>query len=122
MDLRTQDIKFLSGVGNKKAEVLKADAKIFSYEDLLYYFPYKHIDRSKFYSVRELRGNMPYVQLHGQIRNFKTIGEGRKKRLTDGNKKTNKQTNIIVIEIVHLAIFSSVIVLNIIFSIWTKTD
>jgi len=82
MDLRTQDIKFLSGVGNKKAEVLKADANIFSYEDLLYYFPYKHIDRSKFYSVRELRGNMPYVQLHGQIRNFKTIGEGRKKRLT----------------------------------------
>ena len=82
MDLKTQDIKFLSGVGNKKAEVLKADAKIFSYEDLLYYFPYKHIDRSKFYSVRELRGNMPYVQLHGQIRNFKTIGEGRKKRLT----------------------------------------
>lgn len=82
MDLRTQDIKFLSGVGNKKAEVLKADADIFSFEDLLYYFPYKHIDRSKFYTVRELRGNMPYVQLHGQIRNFKSIGEGRKKRLT----------------------------------------
>lgn len=82
MDLRTQDIKFLAGVGNKKAEVLKADANIYSYEDLLYYFPYKHIDRSKFYAVRELRGNMPYVQLHGQIRNFKTLGEGRKKRLT----------------------------------------
>lgn len=82
MDLRTQDIKFLTGVGNKKAEVLKADASIFSFEDLLYYFPYKHIDRSKFYAVRELRGNMPYVQLHGQIRNFRTLGEGRKKRLT----------------------------------------
>lgn len=82
MDLRTQDIKFLAGVGNKKAEVLKADANIFSFEDLLYYFPYKHIDRSKFYAVRELRGSMPYVQLYGKIRHFKTIGEGRKKRLT----------------------------------------
>ena len=82
MDLRTQDIKFLAGVGNKKAEVLKADANIFSYEDLLYYFPFKHIDRSKFYTVSELRSNMPYVQLHGKLRLFKTIGEGRKKRLT----------------------------------------
>jgi len=82
MDLRVQDIKFLSGVGNKKAEILKADAGIYSYEDLLYYFPYKHIDRSRFYKVRDLRGQMPYVQLIGQIRHFKTIGEGRKKRLT----------------------------------------
>lgn len=82
MDLKTQDIKFLSGVGNRKAEILKSEANIFTFEDLLYYFPYKHIDRSKFYTVRELRGNMPYVQLYGQIHNFKTIGEGRKKRLT----------------------------------------
>ncbi len=82
MDLRSLDIKNLQGVGLKKAEVLKSDANIFSYEDLLYYFPYKHIDRSRFYKVNELRGNMPYVQLYGQIRNFKTLGEGRKKRLT----------------------------------------
>ncbi len=82
MELRTQDIKFLAGVGNKKAEILKSDANIFTFEDLLYYYPYKHIDRSKFYTVRELRGNMPYVQLYGKIHNFRAIGEGRKKRLT----------------------------------------
>lgn len=82
MDLSSQDITFLSGVGSKKAEILKADAEVFSYQDMLYFFPYKHIDRSRFYTVKELTGNMPYVQLHGKISNFKTIGEGRKKRLT----------------------------------------
>ncbi len=82
MELKMQDIKFLSGVGNKKAEVLKAEADIFSCEDLLYYFPYKHIDRSKFYTVKELNGSMPYVQLHGQIRHFRTLGQKPKERLT----------------------------------------
>ncbi len=82
MNLNTQDIKFLPGVGNKKAEVLKSEADIYSYEDLLYYFPYRHIDRSKFYKVNELRANMPYVQLVGKINQFKTVGEGRKKRIT----------------------------------------
>lgn len=82
MDLASLDIKLLDGVSLKKAEVLKADAKVHSYKDLLYFYPYKHIDRSRFYSVRELNGQMPYVQLHGQISNFKTTGEGRKKRMT----------------------------------------
>ena len=82
MDLANLDIKFLTGVGLKKAELLKSDIGVFSFEDLLYYFPYKHIDRSRFYAVRELNGQMPYVQLHGQIRDLKSIGEGRKKRLT----------------------------------------
>lgn len=82
MDLSTQDIRLLNGVGSKKAEVLKADAGVYSYHDFLYFFPYKHIDRSRFYTVRELRGSMPYVQLYGCIRSFKSVGEGRKKRLT----------------------------------------
>ncbi len=78
----SKDITFLPGVGPKKAELLKQELKIVSYEDLLYYFPYKYVDRSKFYSVRELNANMPYVQVKGRLKSLKTIGKGRQSRMT----------------------------------------
>ncbi len=81
IDLST-DIKFLPGVGPKKAELLGNEAGIFTYEDLLYYFPYKYVDRSKFYTVRELNPNMPYVQVKGKLTSLKTVGSGRHARLT----------------------------------------
>jgi len=82
------DIKFLAGVGPKKAEILNKEIEVFSVEDILYYFPYKHIDRSRIYLIREIDGSMPYIQLKGRITAFETFGEGRHKRLvahfTDG--------------------------------------
>ena len=82
------DIKFLAGVGPKKAEILNKEIDVFSVEDILYYFPYKYIDRSRIYLIREIDGNMPYIQLKGRITAFETFGEGRNKRLvahfTDG--------------------------------------
>ena len=82
------DIKFLIGVGPKKAEILNKEINVFSVEDLLYYFPYKYIDRSRIYFIHEIDGNMPYIQIKGRITAFETFGEGRKKRLvahfTDG--------------------------------------
>ena len=82
------DIKFLAGVGPKKAEILNKEIDVFSVEDLLYYFPYKYIDRSRIYFIHEIDGNMPYIQLKGHITAFEMIGEGRTKRLvahfTDG--------------------------------------
>ncbi|MDH6307537.1 ATP-dependent DNA helicase RecG [Dysgonomonas sp. PFB1-18] len=87
-DYSQTDIKYLAGVGPKKAEILNKEADIFSVEDLLYYFPYKYIDRSRIYFIHEIDGNMPYIQLKGRITAFETFGEGRKKRLvahfTDG--------------------------------------
>ncbi|NDV96826.1 ATP-dependent DNA helicase RecG [Dysgonomonas sp. 521] len=87
-DFSQTDIKFLAGVGPKKAEILNKEINVFSVEDLLYYFPYKYIDRSRIYFVHEVDGNMPYIQLKGRITAFETFGEGRKKRLvghfTDG--------------------------------------
>jgi ATP-dependent DNA helicase RecG len=87
-DFSQTDIKFLAGVGPKKAEILNKEIDVFSVEDLLYYFPYKYIDRSRIYFVHEVDGNMPYIQLKGRITAFETFGEGRKKRLvahfTDG--------------------------------------
>ncbi|HKM94943.1 MAG TPA: ATP-dependent DNA helicase RecG [Prolixibacteraceae bacterium] len=77
-----QDIKFLTGVGPKKATLLNSELGIFTFLDLLYYFPYKYIDRTKFFTLREISGNMPYVQVVGKITSFEKTGEGAKARLS----------------------------------------
>ena len=82
MDLSTQNIKYIPGVGPKKSEVLKNEINVISWEDLLYYFPYKYIDRSRIFKIREIEGSMPYIQLKGKIHHFETIGEGRARRIT----------------------------------------
>jgi ATP-dependent DNA helicase RecG len=61
--------------------MLNKELNIFSLNDLLYYFPYKYVDRSRLYYVHEIDGNMPYIQLKGQILSFETLGEGRQRRL-----------------------------------------
>lgn len=80
-DLTTRDIKYLSGVGPQRASVLNKELGIFSFHDLLYYFPYKYVDRSRIYRIREIDGAMPYIQLKGEILGFETAGEGRQRRL-----------------------------------------
>ena len=80
-DLKTRDIKYLQGVGPQRAELLNKELNISSLHDLLYYFPYKYVDRSRLYYVHEIDGNMPYIQLKGQILSFETVGEGRNRRL-----------------------------------------
>lgn len=87
-DISNTDIKYLPGVGPKKAEILNKELDVFSVEDLFYYYPYKYIDKSRIFYIHEVDGNMPYIQLKGRITAFETIGEGRAKRLvahfTDG--------------------------------------
>ena len=80
-DLTTRDIKYLQGVGPQRATMLNKELNIFSLHDLLHYFPYKYVDRSRLYYIHEIDGNMPYIQLKGQILSFETIGEGRQRRL-----------------------------------------
>lgn len=80
-DLTTRDIKYLQGVGPQRATMLNKELEIFSLHDLLYYFPYKYVDRSRLYYIHEIDGNMPYIQLKGQILSFETVGEGRQRRL-----------------------------------------
>ncbi|MCI7069887.1 MAG: ATP-dependent DNA helicase RecG [Bacteroides pyogenes] len=80
-DLSTRDIKFISGVGPQKAAVLSKELGIYSLRDLIYYFPYKYVDRSRIYYIHEIDGNMPYIQLKGKIVGFETFGEGRRRRL-----------------------------------------
>ena len=79
--LADRSIKYLQGVGPKRAEILQKEANIVSCEDLLYYFPYKYVDRSRFYKISEITDQMPYIQLKGKIRWFDMVGEGRTKRM-----------------------------------------
>ncbi len=85
----TQNIMYLPGVGPHRSELLKKELGVESFGDLLEYYPYKYVDRSKIYTVSELRTDMPFVQLKGRILSFETFAVGaRKKRLvghfTDG--------------------------------------
>lgn len=88
-DFSTLNIMYLPGVGPKKADILKNELKIVSFEDLVYYFPYKYIDRSRIYRISELDGNMPYVQVKAKIVSVQMMGEARTKRMvakaTDGS-------------------------------------
>lgn len=79
--MTTRDIKYLAGVGPQRAAVLEKEAGIRSLHDLLYYFPYKYVDRSRIYAIREVTGSMPYIQLKGEILSFEAVGEGRHRRL-----------------------------------------
>lgn len=81
LDLSTRDIKYLPGVGPQRASLLAKELNIVSFKDLLYYFPYKYVDRSRIYTIREIDGNMPYIQLRGKFLSFEAFGEGRQRRL-----------------------------------------
>ncbi|MDR2057713.1 MAG: ATP-dependent DNA helicase RecG [Dysgonamonadaceae bacterium] len=83
-ELSEQNITYLPGVGPKKAEILKKELNVVSWEDIIYYFPYKYIDRSKIFKIREVNGTMPYIQLKGKIRNYEILGEGHARRLIAG--------------------------------------
>lgn len=87
-DLRKLELTYLPGIGPARAKMLSQELNINSWHDLLYYFPYKHIDRSRLYKINELSADMPFVQVKGQIISFEESGAGRKKHLiahfTDG--------------------------------------
>ena len=87
-DLKTKDIVYLPGVGPARSKLLKEQLNIHTWHDLLYYFPYKHIDRTRLYRINELTSDMPFVQVKGRFLSFEEMGAGRKKRLvghfTDG--------------------------------------
>jgi len=82
MDLSSQDIKFLPGVGPKKADLLNKELGIHSAEDLVRHYPYKYVDRSRFYYLHEISEEMPFIQVKGQIIRFEKVGEGHNQRLT----------------------------------------
>ncbi len=84
------EIKFLKGVGERRAKTLTDEFGLRTFRDLAFMFPYKYVDRSRFYDIAELSGDMPMVQIRGSFISFSEEGEGARKRLvgifTDGRK------------------------------------
>lgn len=76
------NITYLTGVGPKRAELLNKELNIFTFRDLLYHFPFRYIDRTKFYKIAEIDPDMPYIQIKGSIKGYISEGHGKSKRLT----------------------------------------
>jgi ATP-dependent DNA helicase RecG len=74
-------IEFLKGVGPQRATLLQKELKIFSFGDLIQHYPFRYEDRTKFYSIREISDEMPYVQIKGRFTDFEIAGIKHKKRL-----------------------------------------
>ena len=89
MNILDQDIKYLPGMGPRRTEILQKELGIDTWGQLLEYYPYKYVDRSRIYRSDELQADMPFVQLKGKILSFEEFSQGaRKKRIvahfTDG--------------------------------------
>ena len=75
-----QDIMYLPGVGPKKKEILSKELGICSYGDLLEYYPYKYVDRTKVFHISELTSEMPFVQIKGRILSFEEFDTGKRNK------------------------------------------
>ena len=76
-----QDIQFLPSVGPKTKEILSKELGIRSYGDLLEYYPYKYVDRSKIFHISELTSDMPFVQLKGKIPSYEEVDIGKRNKM-----------------------------------------
>ncbi len=83
-ELLQTDIKIFSGVGPKRAELLGQELNIHTFGDLLYHFPYRYLDRSRFYKISEINSRLPYIQIRGKISSVELTGAKYKKRLVAG--------------------------------------
>lgn len=75
-DILDQDIQFLAGVGPRRKTLLAKELGIEKYRDLLEYYPYKHVDRSRVYLIKELSQDMPFVQIKARILSYETFDMG----------------------------------------------
>ena len=84
------EIKYLKGIGPKRAQLLEKELGIRTYGDLIAHYPTSYLDRTSYYNISNFGGEMPYVQVKGRFITFNTQGEGAKTRLvglfTDGTR------------------------------------
>src|SRR5580700_6521036 len=74
-------IEYLKGVGSLRADALKKELRIFTFKDLLYFYPFRYVDRTRFYKIKEVNEEMPYIQLCGKITSVEVLGERRRQRM-----------------------------------------
>jgi ATP-dependent DNA helicase RecG len=89
-DKLKKPIEYLKGVGPQRGDALKKHLDIFCYHDLLTYYPFRYVDRSKFYQIREITPDMPFVQMVGRLTSIEVVGQKQTQRLvakfTDGDE------------------------------------
>jgi ATP-dependent DNA helicase RecG len=89
-DKLNKPIEYLKGVGPQRGDALKKHLEIFCYQDLITYYPFRYVDRSKFYKIKDIVPDMPFVQIIGRLTSIETIGQKHTQRLvakfTDGDE------------------------------------
>lgn len=81
VNLLETPIEYLKGVGPKKAEIFKKEFQIFTFNDLLYYYPYRHVDKSQIHTIRSIEAEGAFMQFKGRIMSYEILGERHAKRL-----------------------------------------
>lgn len=82
MEIASLNIKYLPGIGEKRAETLREEIGVVTYEDMLYHIPFRYIDRSKIYPIASLSPQLPYIQVRAHIRDLHSVGTGKATRMT----------------------------------------
>lgn len=72
-------IEYLKGVGPKRGELLKKGLNIHTFGDLMTHYPFRYVDKTKFYTISELHPDLPYIQIVGEFTHIETIGAARQK-------------------------------------------
>ena len=81
-DILNTPIEFLKGVGPNRAKLIKDELKISNFKDLLFQFPYRYVDKTKYHKISEINSNNSEIQLIGEIKDLKEVGIGSKKKIS----------------------------------------
>ena len=88
-------VEYLKGIGPSRAEMLRKEIEIRTFGDLLHYYPFRYVDRSKFYTVREIDSDAAWVQLKGRITAMQTAGSGKVSRLVMTFRDSSGETELV---------------------------
>jgi ATP-dependent DNA helicase RecG len=95
LNILLTSIEYLKGVGPSRAELLKNELGLFTFKDLLHYFPYKYIDKTRIYKIAQIKNDMPSIQIKGQFLKLVEQGVGRRKRLVGQFKDDTGRIDVI---------------------------
>jgi ATP-dependent DNA helicase RecG len=94
-------IEYLTGVGPLRADMLKKELRIFTYRDLLYHFPFRYIDKTRFHRISELTEDADTVQIKGILRRLEVLGDGRSKRLSGTLRDETGSIDLVWFQQIH---------------------
>lgn len=94
-------IEYLKGVGPQRAETLKRELGIFTFGDLLFHYPFRYIDRTRFHRARDVQNEGETVQLRGVLRRLETLGEGRARRLVGTLRDETGAMELVWFQAIH---------------------